>query len=142
MENWSKEELVEELMEREINFKRIDGAVAVIPDSYELNNSVAFNAVLHSHIIAFAFYEAKEAVKLVSALLKNYSSYELHDLANQLIGVDIVDFYKEASLTDYQILQGPLFKVLEQATADFGESFNGLEELYNKIEEIAGEDKQ
>lgn len=137
----TKEELMDTLMGEEVNFRRVDGALSSIHERYELSNAVLTNMILYSHLLAFSFYEAEEAVTLVAELVENYSSFELSEMAKSVLGSEVVDFYKDTVFQDYAITQGPMARALEQALEETGGSFEVLEEMFDNIGEKL-EDKQ
>lgn len=135
----TKEVMIQELVGKEINFKRMDGSLATAHERYELSNSILASMILNSHLIAFAFYEAEEAVELVAKLVNDYSSFELNEIAVSSLGGDVVEYYKDMFFQDYAITQGPLSKALIDAAQGAEE---GLEELDRLLEEVEGKIKK
>lgn len=138
----TKEELIEALMGKEINFRRVDGALATIHSRYELSNSVLANMVLYSHLIAFSFFDSEEAVSLVAELVEKYSSFELSEIAKTILGLEVIDFYKDLVFQDYAILQGPLGEALNRALEEAGGSLEELETMFENMEGLTTEDTE
>lgn len=132
----SKQELIEELIGGEPNFKRIDGALSSVHDRYAINDSIILSMVLYSHLIAFAFKDTDEAVVMVGELLQEYSSYELGEIAKTLLGVETIEFYKEILFADHALSENPIIKALEESEEALGGSVEELDAAYARITEL------
>ena len=141
MEN-KKIELLEKLSQREVNMIRVDGALTGLQDKYEINSGVLLSMVLYSHMLSFAYYSGDEAVKMVQKRLQEFSSYDLKEVASNLLGVDVVEHYKEIAFADYAISENPIIKSLEEASGELTKDFEDMDQVYKELNDLIHEDNK
>lgn len=138
----TKEDLIEALIERKVDLKRIDSSVAKALEMYEINSAVALSVVLYTHLISFGFFETEEAVEMIGYLMETFSAYELNEIAKSALGADLVEFYKDIIFQDYSLSEGVLSKIMKEAVAALNISTEEFNEAMKTVEGLEIKDKE